>query len=246
MTGLGLIFTVLGVYGTNQLPFHIGWAYWTFALCVGFGAAAFVSPWVFQGPLAEASPFVQVPFAAALITLPITAVLLLIEGAVGGMQPIQNWPFLYATVYLVTICITTAMFFLETRRETAARAAALEEQLATAGAPSSAAERPGAGFLDKLPLKHRQADLYAVQSEDHYLRVHTSAGEAMILMRLSDAAALLSDIAGLQTHRSWWVAKDGVSEIRKDGQRMILVLKDGAEAPVSRANIARVRDAGWI
>ena len=51
------------------------------------------------------------------------------------------------------------------------------------------------------------AELYAIESEDHYLRVHTSAGQELILMRLADAVRELAGVEGLQTHRSWWVAR---------------------------------------
>jgi len=33
--------------------------------------------------------------------------------------------------------------------------------------------------------------IYAVSAEDHYLRVHTSLGETMVLMRLADAVRQL-------------------------------------------------------
>jgi len=47
---------------------------------------------------------------------------------------------------------------------------------------------------ERLPPKFRDADLYAINSEDHYVRIHSSAGEHMILMRLSDAQDLASVI----------------------------------------------------
>ena len=245
MIGLGLAFTVFGIYGTSRLPFGVAWAYWTGTMVVGFGAATFIAPWVFDGPLKDRSPWLQVPVAATLITIPITAALLLIEGADGTPVPLSVWPVNFAYVFLITLVITSANYVLSVRKLEADRAAELEAQLQRAARPASASERPGAAFLEKLPMKHRNADLYAVESEDHYLRVRTSAGQAMILMRLADAVAMLGGIEGLQTHRSWWVARDGLADVKKDGQRIILVLKDGAEAPVSRANAPRVREAGW-
>jgi DNA-binding LytR/AlgR family response regulator len=65
-------------------------------------------------------------------------------------------------------------------------------------------------------------------------------------MRLSDAIAELEGLEGAQTHRSWWVARDAVEEARRDGERVTLVLKGGAEAPVSRPNIRPLREAGWL
>jgi DNA-binding LytR/AlgR family response regulator len=88
--------------------------------------------------------------------------------------------------------------------------------------------------------------LYAVSAEDHYLRLHTSKGQDLILMRLTDAIDELEGIEGAQVHRSWWVARDAITEaVRGDG-RATLTLKGGAEAPVSRTHARLLRDRGWI
>jgi len=88
--------------------------------------------------------------------------------------------------------------------------------------------------------------IYAVSSEDHYLRLHTSKGADLILMRLSDAVVELEGLEGAQTHRSWWVARDAVEGSRRDGDKVFLTLKGGIEAPVSRPNVRPLREAGWF
>jgi DNA-binding LytR/AlgR family response regulator len=101
-------------------------------------------------------------------------------------------------------------------------------------------------FLDRLPLKLRGGEIWAVEAEDHYLRLHTSKGQDLILMRLSDAIDELEGIEGAQVHRSWWVARDAIVEaVRGDG-RATLTLKDGAEVPVSRTYARLLRDRKWI
>jgi DNA-binding LytR/AlgR family response regulator len=101
-------------------------------------------------------------------------------------------------------------------------------------------------FLQRLPIRLQGADLYAVEAQDHYLRLHTSKGMDLILLRLSEAIGELEGIEGAQTHRSWWVAKDGVDEARRGDGRGILRLKDGAEVPVSRTYVRALRQAGWF
>jgi DNA-binding LytR/AlgR family response regulator len=101
-------------------------------------------------------------------------------------------------------------------------------------------------FLDRVPAKLKGGALYAIEAEDHYLRVRTSKGSDLILMRLADAIAELEGIEGAQTHRSWWVAKDGVESVKRAEGRVALVLKDGAEAPVSRPNAKALRESGWF
>ena len=82
--------------------------------------------------------------------------------------------------------------------------------------------------------------------EDHYVRVHTALGSEMVLMRLRDAVAQLAGIDGRQVHRSWWVARLAVEDVRREGRNVRLVLPGGLEAPVSRAQVAELKDAGWI
>ncbi len=101
-------------------------------------------------------------------------------------------------------------------------------------------------FLERLPLRLRGAEVWAVEAEDHYLRLHTSKGQDLILLRLADAVAELEGIEGAQVHRSWWVARDAITEARKGDGRATLTLKDGAEVPVSRTYAGQLRERGWI
>jgi DNA-binding LytR/AlgR family response regulator len=101
-------------------------------------------------------------------------------------------------------------------------------------------------FLDRLPLKLRGAEIWAVEAEDHYLRLHTSKGQDLILMRLADAVTELEGIEGARVHRSWWVARDAITDARRGDGRATLTLKDGAEVPVSRTYAGLLRERGWI
>ena len=101
-------------------------------------------------------------------------------------------------------------------------------------------------FLDRLPLKLRGAQVWAVEAEDHYLRLHTSKGQDLILLRLADAVAELEGIEGAQVHRSWWVARDAIADARRGDGRAVLTLKDGSEVPVSRTYAKLLRERGWI
>ena len=102
-----------------------------------------------------------------------------------------------------------------------------------------------ARFIDRLPFKLKGAVIRAVQSEDHYLRIHTDRGSDLILMRLSDALTELEGLEGAQTHRSWWVARDAVRDVSRGDGRATLTLEGGVEAPVSRRYAKALRDAGW-
>ena len=101
-------------------------------------------------------------------------------------------------------------------------------------------------FLQRFPARLKGAELYAVSAEDHYLRVHTSAGQDLILLRMADAIAELAGQEGMQVHRSWWVARSAIVDARRGDGRATLTLKDGTKAPVSRTYAAELRRRGWI
>lgn len=115
---------------------------------------------------------------------------------------------------------------------------------ARASAPAPAAPRP-ARILSRLPLDRRGA-LIALSVQDHYVEVITTRGRDLILMRLSDAMAEAEGVAGLQVHRSHWVALDQVRAARRQGDGAVLTLSDGREVPVARARVAAVRAAGLL
>jgi hypothetical protein len=105
---------------------------------------------------------------------------------------------------------------------------------------------PSAGaFLERLPPRLGQ-DLLCLQMEDHYVRAHTDRGSDLVLTPLRQAIAELGETEGLQVHRSWWVAKDAVAEVRTQGRALQLRLRNGLEVPVSRASVAKLKASGWL
>lgn len=87
-------------------------------------------------------------------------------------------------------------------------------------------------------------DIQALQSEDHYVRVHGAGQSELVLMRLRDAIQEMDDCPGWQTHRSWWVAREGVAEASLAGQKPRIMLKNGVEVPVARSSITQLKLSG--
>jgi hypothetical protein len=100
-------------------------------------------------------------------------------------------------------------------------------------------------FLDRMPPRLGR-ELLALQMEDHYVRAHTEQGSALILISLKEAIVELGDAEGMQVHRSWWVARAAVADSGLNGRNLILRLKNGLEAPVSRPTVAKLKAAGWL
>ncbi len=105
--------------------------------------------------------------------------------------------------------------------------------------------RTAAPFGDRLPHRLRGARVLAVEGEDHFVRVHTALGEHLIWMRLSDALAEVAGLDGRQTHRSWWVARAAVTDVKRGNGRATLTLANGLQAPVSRSFAPGLREDGW-
>jgi hypothetical protein len=113
-------------------------------------------------------------------------------------------------------------------------------------APMSAVEdepvRSGFPPAGTAPLAD---DVLALQMEDHYVRLHRPNGSELILMPLGRAIDGVK-VEGLQTHRSWWVARHAVDSVEGTPRSMRLRLSNGVVAPVARSAVIHLKAAGWI
>ncbi|MDP3738093.1 MAG: LytTR family DNA-binding domain-containing protein [Hyphomonadaceae bacterium] len=242
---LGVGFAWLGVYETSQMPFLERVAYWSGLMAVGIIASEVATPLIYDRWLAKWHFAWRLAVITLVISVPVTAGLVVIDAADGIVRGLPWWGRQYFYVVVISGLLTAGAWGLSMLR--GGWAAKGLGRAPPAGFGAAAAIELGAGvFLDRLPVRMRAAELYAIQSEDHYLRVHTSAGQELILMRLADAVRELSAVEGLQTHRSWWVAKQGLADVVKGDGQLVLKLKSGTEAPVSRTFAKTVKDAGWL
>ena len=105
---------------------------------------------------------------------------------------------------------------------------------------------PEARIFQRLSGAMRYASLIALRAEDHYVRVYTDVGQELIFMRFRDAVAETSPLRGFQTHRSWWVNGDVISDAsysRGSGEVKTL---NGLSVPISRGFITKLREAGMF
>ena len=96
------------------------------------------------------------------------------------------------------------------------------------------------------PLGIDPADILCLQMEDHYVRVHAATGSRLVLTTMSQAIAALGGKAGLQVHRSWWVARAAIARAEWEGRNLRLRLVDGQAVPVARSAVAKVREVGLL
>lgn len=228
----GVFLALTGAFGTHEAAMLVRMIYWVGLCLAGALVGTGVSLVVGRDGRADERPWLYGTMVSIGITLPFTVVVWLVSDlAFRGSVSLATLPGFLPPVFIVTSAMTALNFMVQRKPP--------ETHAAPAGA---AAPR----FLDRLPPRLRGAEIRAVEAQDHYLRLHTSKGEDLILMRLSDAVAELEGIEGAQTHRSWWVAKDAVETARRGDGRATLSLRGGIEAPVSRAYAKALRDAGWF
>jgi xanthosine utilization system XapX-like protein len=217
-----------GAFGTESTTLPVRLVYWLGLMLVGWIWGGFVSRTFFRRVGETQRLWVRIVLSSLTIAIPYSVVVALV-GIYGlhGHYEFADIPKLVLDVTAISAAMITINVLAERQGMT------------------SAGPQP-AKFLERLPLKLRGGEVWAVEAEDHYLRLHTSKGQDLVLMRLSDAVAELEGIEGAQVHRSWWVARDAITEaVRGDG-RATLTLKDGAEVPVSRTYARLLRERGWI
>jgi len=84
------------------------------------------------------------------------------------------------------------------------------------------------------------SDLILLEAQEHYIKVVTPEGSALVLYRLSNALEELFNHDGDRVHRSFWIAWPHVREIKRDGRSYRLCMSNGMEVPVSRSHLGVV------
>lgn len=249
MTVIGVVLAFIGPFGSFDAPLSLRLVSWVGFAWIGYAIYSPMSRLVdyLERMLHLPRPGLWV-FAVIIATFPMTAVVWLV-GFVPRLAPMPNLEQALASyfyVFLVGGGVTALFYMLESRQSPSAAAPAVPASAsATSPPPVESASDNGPRFIDRLPPE-LGTQLIALEMEDHYVRAHTALGSDLVLLRLRDAMAELDGIEGLQIHRSWWVARGAVSDVKREGRNVRLVLDTGLEAPVSRANVQVLKNAGWI
>ncbi len=229
----GVVMALTGAFGTGSAPLWLRLVYWAPMMLAG-GVWAHLSSRLLDRFIAlDERPWLTVFLLSVTATGPIVLMVWGLTGWIlaGRPYPVEALPFFIGPVLIITATLSAINVFVARARPVQTHAAAIDA--------------PAARFPDRLPLKLKGAEIRAVQSEDHYLRVHTDRGSDLILMRLSDALEELEGLEGAQTHRSWWVARSAVRDVARGDGRATLSLDGGLSVPVSRRYARALREAGW-
>jgi LytTr DNA-binding domain len=246
-TAVGGVFGLIGPFGTfNGGPVELRVAYWVANAWVGFVVLSTILRLSMRASIRLDLP---VWFVLAM-GVAVGAVPLSIEVAYfgawiwppnhGQVAPLFQQ---YGQVLVISEPLAFAYYFLADRGR---RGRVRLAQAVGSGPPAVAnGAAPSGHFFDRLPARLGR-DLLCLKMEDHYVRAHTASGSDLVLMPMKDAIAELAGVEGMQVHRSWWVAKAAVVQAVNEGRNLSLRLSNGLDAPVSRASVARLREAGWL
>lgn len=202
--------------------------FWMGLVLAGLLAALASQRMVASSSLGTGSARLRDLSIAAVSAIPMT---FLAAWAVGWVRPghvfrPQDLPALFAIVASVQLMLT----FVVLRGP--------PPVAALSGEPGASSHH--APLLARLPAR-LGGDILALESEDHYVRVHTSLGSDLVLMRLSDGIAMLDPALGAQAHRRWWVATDAIAAAEQNGAQLRLRLVNGLSVPVGRTYLAAIR-----
>jgi DNA-binding LytR/AlgR family response regulator len=234
---VGLLLGLAGPFGSYPAyPTATRYAFWLGLTAAGAVAAAAADAVLPAGRLGAGA--VRTGALALASALPMTFVVAWTMSLIqpGRVFAPQQLPALFACVAAVQLLVVYAT-----------RGGAPKADGGEAPGPERALREPEAipaafppALLSRLPAGIG-SDIIALETEDHYLRVHAAGGSALILMRMADAVALLDPRLGAQVHRRWWVAEAAVEGVRTDGQKLSLRLIDETLVPVGRTFSAEAK-----
>ncbi len=108
--------------------------------------------------------------------------------------------------------------------------------------PARRTKTPDPDRLYRRLSSEMSHDIVYLKMDDHYVDVRTTEGTCLVHMRFADAVFELGPL-GLQTHRSYWVARRHlIREDEQNGRTMVRVTGDHL-VPVSRPYVPAVREA---
>lgn len=248
---VGLLIGFVGPFGSYPaFPAFTRYAFWLGLTVVGVLAAIAVDAAIPSGRLARRR--VRIPAVTLASTIPMTFVVawtisLVQTGRTYSPSQLVDlfWGVAAVQLFIVVMLVISVSEF------DASRPAPLMEPVTTDTPPiatsvPAGAEAPAfpAVILGKLPTC-TGGEIMALETEDHYLRVHAAQGSGLVLMRMADAVALIDERLGMQVHRRWWVASAAVDGLHTENQKWSLRLANGLDVPVGRTFLtaARVRFA---
>jgi hypothetical protein len=181
LAAIGLLMGFLAPFASERAPVARRYLHWMICM-VGGGVIGIVIDDLLARRMTAS--WRRVVAVAALMTPPVTLLVLATEHTLSGAPfdwPVYGWLFRQVGPIVLAMMAVRALVW--------RRVPARIETRTVVAAPLPDAE---AAFRRRLSARRRQARLIAVEAHDHYLKVHTDAGDELITLRFSDALAELA------------------------------------------------------
>ncbi|WP_291407012.1 LytTR family DNA-binding domain-containing protein [Devosia sp.] len=235
LLALGIVVGLIGPFGTfENMGLVPRLLYWMAVVLGTAGIGTLVAGFVERLLLPRLPAWLAGAIAGAVAGPAIAGVVLVINLVAYGVDvtPIRFGTLLaYCTLISISVTVMSALLWQPPQAKPVPEAV------------SAAATEPA--ILERLPRGQR-GRLVHIAVSDHYVDVTTEKGTTLVLMRLSDAIRETAPVAGMQVHRSHWVALDAVRRGARQGSKPVLELENGAIVPVSRTYVEAVRAAGLL
>ena len=228
MLALGILLGISGPFDTLRIiplaPLRV--VYWVIVVAVTFATGSFASLLV-HTVMKYRSKWLNILISTCVIGIAVTIVLSVLNLIVFDIWP-STWAELLNQFIIVTLI-----------------SAVVEVGSFALGAGSPTQNENAVALMQRLPWEKR-GPLVSLSAEDHYVRVTTTNGTKLLLIRLSDAIKEVGDTRGMQIHRSHWVALDQIQKVERSGDRGKVIMKDESSCPISRKYMPDVRAAGML
>jgi hypothetical protein len=222
--GIGLLLGLMGPFGSffnDSLPLRI--AYWIGGMLSGFLLFGCLTRLAAAGARRVGAPdWAMIPvvilLGSAIQGPPLRAVAITLWPQIA--QRSRRWP-------------GTASAWRPRRRSSSSTTSCVCGPRVRIAGPLVPVEAPA-------PAADPGAVLY-LRMEDHYVRIRTEHGSRLEMGPLARVTAGLGRVEGLQTHRSWWVARRAITGVERDGRNLRLTAdrrRDGPRQPRLRGQAA--------
>nr|WP_070959366.1 LytTR family DNA-binding domain-containing protein [Hyphomonas sp. Mor2] len=157
-------------------------------------------------------------------------------------NPLQLFSFIVVPVYWLLSVLAFARIFGYPRY---AIAGLPSDPVAALSRPDEDSEPQRVGLFALIPHKIG-LDIISLHAEDHYVRVNTLLGSALVRYRFSEAVKEARLLGGVQVHRSHWVRLSKVTGVKDESGIKHVTLQDGSSVPVSRSYVGVLKAVNLI
>lgn len=249
--GFSPVFAWLRPFGVDEQTFLARLGYWGGVLVCWFLMMAAVEALLSDRRFfREMVPLARRALVIALAALPMIIIVGAATNALSGWEPsVSEVAEMYTKIVAlgtVVVLLAKAVMPWRTERLSELIDATGQELVPASPLVSAPPSLPAAPPMSPLALRLPPAlrgRILCLEMEDHYVRVHTDRGSALVLMRLGDAIAEAHPVQGRQVHRSWWVSDEAVEAFERNGRTGAVRLVNGARAPVSQRYLRSVEDS---